>query len=165
MNVVLLFPNDFIGENAVRLNDRRFVHIRNILRATCDTTVKVGMINGSMGVGTISTIDDQQVTLRLTLESSLQQDPPPPLPLNLVVALPRPQMLKRIIQISTSLGVKNFYFIGSERVEKSFWQSPQLQEKSLMEHRVLGLEQARDTMLPTVHFEKKIFSFLSPTIT
>jgi len=82
---------------------------------------------------------------------------PPPLPLTLVLALPRPKMLKRIIESTTSLGVKDIYLINSWRVEKSFWQSPLLNPDHLEKHMILGLEQSRDTMLPRI-YQKRFFT-------
>jgi RsmE family RNA methyltransferase len=94
---------------------------------------------------------------RLVMQVALDQAPPPALPLNLVLALPRPKMLRRIIQNVTALGVKQIYLVNSWRVEKSFWQSPFLEQDNLMSYARLGLEQARDTVLPEIH-KKRFFS-------
>ena len=71
--------------------------------------------------------------------------------LALLLALPRPKMLKRVLQSVTSLGVKQLYLLNSYRVEKSYWGSPLLQADKLQEQLLLGLEQACDTILPQVH--------------
>jgi len=85
------------------------------------------------------------------LRVELTKPPPPPLALNLILALPRPKMLRRILQATTSLGIKQIHLIGSWRVEKSYWQSPFLEPDKIHEQLILGLEQAIDTQLPEVH--------------
>ena len=84
------------------------------------------------------------------MDVSLVHPPPAPLPLTLILALPRPKVLKRILLSVTAMGVKRIFLLNSFRVEKSFWQSPVLQPENIQKQLVLGLEQARDTILPEV---------------
>jgi len=156
MNLILLNHDDFITENQVRLKGRRLEHIRTVHRAKADTQLRVGLLNGKMGHGLITHIDTGFVELTV----SLTQPPPEQLPVTLLLALPRPKMLKRVLQSITSLGVKQIYLINSHRVEKSFWSSPLLQREHLHEQLLLGLEQARDTILPEVHLRKLFKPFV-----
>ena len=76
------------------------------------------------------------------------------------MVMPRPKMLRRCLQSISSLGVKNIYIINSKRVEKSFWQTPFLSEQTIENELILGLEQARDTVLPKVHVRKLFKPFV-----
>jgi RsmE family RNA methyltransferase len=109
-----------------------------------------------MGIGKILTIDNSKMSLALTLDLS----PPKPLPLTMILALPRPKMLRRILQTISAMGVKELYLVNSSRVEKSYWQSPFLSPKSIEEQLLLGLEQAKDTTLPNVHLRKLFKPFV-----
>jgi RsmE family RNA methyltransferase len=91
------------------------------------------------------------------MQVTLHQPPPAAIPLNLVLALPRPKMLRRIIQNVTALGVKQIFLVNSWRVEKSFWQSPFLDDANLVQYQRLGLEQAKDTVMPDIS-KKRFFS-------
>ena len=156
MNLILLNHDDFIAENRVHLGGRRLEHIRTVHRAEVDTQLRVGMLNGRIGSGLITHIDADSVELTLVLNSP----PPEALPVTLLLALPRPIMLKRILQSITSLGVKQIYLISSHRVEKSFWNSSLLRPEHLHEQLLLGLEQARDTILPEIHLRKRFKPFV-----
>jgi 16S rRNA (uracil1498-N3)-methyltransferase len=153
MNLILLTPEDFTGSGRVCLTGRRLTHIKNVLRAGPGDRVACGICNGNMGSAVITRIDHAQVDMDVTLD----QAPPAPLPVNLVLGLPRPKMLKRIIQGLTSLGVKHIYLVNSWRVEKSFWQSPVLADEKLDTYKIFGLEQAKDTRMPVIH-KKRFFS-------
>ena len=153
MNIILLHNTDFIDSKTVVLKDRRKDHIINVLKSQKNDTLFCGLINNNMGKGIISKIDSSKVELKV----DLSQEPPSPLPLTLVLALPRPKMLKRIIESSATLGVKKIYLINSWRVEKSFWQSPVLNDESLNKILISGLEQAKDTIIPRI-FKKKLFT-------
>lgn len=156
MNLILLNQNDFIAENQVRLTGRRLEHIRTVHRAESESHLKVGLLNGKIGYGIISQIEPDFVELTTTFD----QSPPEILPVTLLLALPRPKMLKRVLQSVTSLGVKQIYLFNSFRVEKSFWSSPILQPEKRHEQLLLGLEQARDTMLPEVHLRQRFKPFV-----
>ncbi len=91
---------------------------------------------------------------------SLEQNPPAKLPVTLLLALPRPKMLKRTLQTVASMGVAHLVLLNSYRVEKSFWQTPFLEPEAIREQLILGLEQARDTVLPEVTIEKRFKPFV-----
>lgn len=168
MNLVLLFPEDFIDQNfdpakhtcdaalSVSLTGRRREHIQNVQRASVGDRLRVGLVNGKMGHGTLTHCDDG----RIDMSVELNQAPPSALPITLIVALPRPKMLKRILQTIATMGVKKLIFINSVRVEKSYWQTPILKPESIQEHLTLGLEQARDTVMPEVILEKRFKPFV-----
>ena len=156
MNLLLLEERDFISEQRVRLSGRRLQHMREIHQANPGDSLRVGLIGGLMGSGRILSLTAQQAEL----EVSLDQPPPPKLPLTLLLAMPRPKMFRRILQHCATLGVAQIVLLNSYRVEKSFWQTPFLQPDSIRENLLLGLEQARDTILPELHIEKRFKPFV-----
>ena len=156
MNLLLLEERDFVSDNRVVVSGRRLSHVTDIHQAGIGDTLRVGRVNGLMGTGVIQALDAQQLVLDVTLTET----PPTPLPLTVLLSLPRPKMLKRSLQTMTAMGVKRIVLMNSYRVEKSFWQSPWLAEDKLHEQLVLGLEQARDTQLPEIVFEKRFKPFV-----
>jgi len=157
VNLVLLQPEDFIsGSGRARLRGRRLKHIREIHRAVPGDRLAVGLTDGLIGRGEIMAADDSS----LELDVELEHEPPPPLPLRLVLALPRPKMLKRVLISAVSMGVKRIDLVNSFRVEKSFWGSPLLTAEKLREPVILGLEQARDTILPQIRLHKLFKPFV-----
>ncbi len=146
MNLILLLQDDFIDNTIVRLQGRRLKHVLEVHRATVGDELRVGVLNGRIGFGKV-TLLGQTV---LEMEVRLARSPPPALPLTLILALPRPKVLRRVLRSVSSLGVKKIVLLNCVRVEKSFWQSPFLNPAAVNEQLMLGLEQARDTVLPEV---------------
>jgi 16S rRNA (uracil1498-N3)-methyltransferase len=156
VNLILLFPEDFIEEHRVRLTGRRLEHVAHVHRAAVGDTLNVGVAGGRIGRGEVTRLDREALELTITLTA----DPPLPLPLTLVLALPRPKVLNRVIAGATSLGVKRIYLINAWRVEKSYWKSPRMSENNLLAQRILGLEQARDTVLPDIQTRRLFRPFV-----
>lgn len=140
----------------VRLCGRRKSHIETVFRAETGKELKVGLVNGLMGTGVITCMTEEFIEL----EIKLNQNPPVSARLNLIIALPRPKSLKKVIEAATSLGIKSIYIIESWRVEKSYWSSPVLTEENLNEHIYLGLEQARDTIMPQIEIRRRFKPFV-----
>jgi len=156
MNLILLFDTDFIAPTTARLSDRRYTHISTIHKPEPGEQLKVGRLNGEIGIATVTSICENQVTLEVALEAQ----PPAPLPATLLLAMPRPKMLKRTLQTITAMGVKQIYLINSYRVDKSYWSTPLLQPEAIEEQLLLGLEQAGDTLMPEVHLRKRFKPFV-----
>ena len=156
MNLLLLEDSDFIDPQHVRLTGRRLTHMQDIQHVSSGDSLRVGRINGLMGQGQVLELDRDHALLAV----ELNETPPAKLPLTLLLAMPRPKMFRRILQHCATLGVPEIILLNSVRVEKSFWQTPFLQPEVIRENLLLGLEQARDTVLPTVRIEKRFKPFV-----
>ena len=156
MNLLLLEDGDFIAADRVLLQGRRLKHLQEVHRAEVGDSLRVGRLGGLMGQGQLLRLDSDAAELQISLEQSA----PAKLPLTLLLALPRPKMLKRVLQTVASMGVPRLILLNSYRVEKSFWQTPFLQPEAIREQLILGLEQARDTVLPEVIIEKRFKPFV-----
>jgi len=156
MNLILLLKEDFVEEGRVRLQGRRLEHVRKVLRAACGDELCVGLLNDKIGTGKIIQLGQKM----LEMEIALTKSPPKAFSLNLILALPRPIVLKRILLAVASMGVKKIVLLSSRRVEKSFWKSPVLEKKRLEEQLILGLEQAKDTVMPEVLLRDRFKPFV-----
>lgn len=151
MNLLLLEDADFdqaagSGLRAVVAGER-LKHVRKVLRAEVGDTLEVGRLGGGIGRGRIVELNRERVTLEL---GPLDREPPEVLPVTLVLALPRPKFVGRILQAAAAMGVKRILLVETARVEKSYWQSSVMRPESLRRHLMLGLAQARDTALPEI---------------
>ncbi|BDX18497.1 ribosomal RNA small subunit methyltransferase E [Halopseudomonas aestusnigri] len=160
MNLLLLEETDFIDADHVRLSGRRLAHMLDIQQVGVGDTLRVGRINGLMGQGTVLDLDKNSALLNVVLN----EQPPAKLPLTLLLAMPRPKMFRRILQHCATLGVPEIILLNSVRVEKSFWQTPFLQPEVVRDNLLLGLEQARDTVLPAVRIEKRFKPFVEDSL-
>lgn len=156
MNLLLLEDGDFVAPDRVRLQGRRLQHLREVHRAECGDSLRVGRLGGLMGRGELLSLNAEQAELQISLDTP----PPAKLPLTLLLAVPRPKMLKRVLQTVSAMGVARLVLLNSYRVEKSFWQTPFLEPAAIREQLILGLEQARDTVLPEVTLEKRFKPFV-----
>lgn len=156
MNLILLFPDDFVEPGRAVLRGRRREHIANVHRVVAGDQLVVGVVNGKTGKGRVEAIDDDEVVMTVAPADA----PPSPLAVTLVVALPRPKVLNRVIASATSMGVKRLFLINAWRVEKSYWGSPRLSEDNVRKQCIAGLEQARDTMMPQVETRRFFRQFV-----
>lgn len=156
MNLITFEADDLIAPNTLVLRDRRLQHVLGVHKAQVGDSLKVGELGGLMGHGELIALTSDEATLRICLDTP----PPAKRDVILVLALPRPKMLKRIVQMVVTLGVSELVLINSYRVEKSFWQSPWLSETAMAEQLRLGLEQAGDTVAPRVSLRPRFKPFV-----
>ena len=156
MNLVLLLDGDLVGPGCARLTGRRFAHARDVHRAEVGKPMRVGLLGGLKGRGRVTAMGEGSLDLAFDLDEA----PPPKLPLTLLVALPRPKALNRLVASATSLGVARLVLLNAWRVEKSYWKSPRLEPESLRAQMLLGLEQACDTVLPELRLARLFVPFV-----
>lgn len=156
MNIVLLLDEDFVDRDRVVISGRRLEHITEVHGAVEGDSLRVGKLNGKLGEGRILSMDDEKLEMKV----ELHEDPPPPSDIQLVMAMPRPKVFRRMLQDMTTMGIKKINVIKTWKVEKSFWESPVLDEEKLRESMILGLEQAKDTILPEIKVYKRFKPFV-----
>ncbi len=156
MNVILLTPGDWISEGRVELADHRADHMRRVLGVKQGDKVRVGVLNGELGVGIVTSVNAAGVAMDVALTTS----PPPRHDTLLVLALPRPKMLRRVLRTAAEFGVSQVHLIHSYRVEKSYWQSPLLAPDRIEAALLAGLERSGDTLMPEVHLHHRFRPFI-----
>lgn len=155
MNLILL-TNDDIINNITEITGDKLKHILLCIKPVVGDTLKVGLINGMIGDGIVTAINAYKLVMTVTLH----KNPPEKLPLTLICAMPRPKVLNRIIQHATTMGIQKIYIIKTWRVEKSYWESPMLEDENLYNQMILGLEQGKDTVLPFITIRKLFKPFV-----
>ena len=150
MNLLLVEAEE-ICRGQVLLEGRRAAHVRAVLQARPGDTLRVGVVGGCQGRGRVLAVDEAAVRLELALEGP----PPAPPHLELILALPRPIMLQRILKQATVMGMRRLHLVKSQKVEKSYFASPVLAPDKVRSLLLAGMEQARDTWLPEVHIYRQ----------
>lgn len=156
MNLLLLEPDEIGPGDRIELSDRRAEHLLRVLEVETGQGVRCGVLNGGTGLGKVVAVEKKTVEL----EVEITEPPPPPPSIDLVVALPRPQVLHRVLQFAASMGVGRLDLVNAWRVEKSFFSSPSLGEEKIRRQLFLGAEQGRIPRLPEVAIHKLLVPFV-----
>ena len=154
MNLLLLDPDACDAEGCATLPAAQAHHVRTVLRAAVGDRIRVGLLDGPLGVGVVSRLTADDVVVRCTFDPS----PPPVPPLDLLLALPRPKVLRRLLPQLTSLGVRRLLLCNAARVERHYFDTHVLDAAELEACLREGLQQARDTRRPlvTVHRQFRV---------
>lgn len=161
MNLLLFEQNELQGTRlSLAGKDRRAKHIVDILGSRPGDTVRVGMLNGKMGTGIILSAGKQGVEMEITLSAQPHEFRD----MTLILALPRPIMLQRILKQATVMGVRHFHLIRSARVQKSYFQSTCLEEDAVRNILLQGLEQTMDTRMPEVIVHQRFRPFVEDVV-
>ena len=142
---LILFDRDEL-ERPLAPSDRRAIHIRDVLRRTNGEVFDAGIIDGPRGKGRVREIRAGDMILEFTW----QAEPLPLEPVNLIMALPRPQTARDVLRDATTLGVRRIDFVLSERTDPNYAHSSLWREREWRRHLILGAEQAFCTRLPEI---------------
>ena len=162
MNIILL-ESEEADDGHVVLGDHRAEHIVKVLRSSTGDRVNVGIINGKTGYGIIKELSSRR-PYRVELEVVLERTPDVVPPLDILLALPRPIVFKRIISHLTALGVNRVFVVNAAKVEKSYWESSVVTEGGWRRYVIEGLEQAVDTRMVDFSFHRGFKPFIQEMI-
>ncbi len=159
MNIVLLEADQIINNDVWQIdNPRQLQHLRQHLELNVGDSLKVGIRQELRYLTEVLEISEQRIIVK-----PIQADTvPEKLPVHLILALPRPKVLRRIIMDAVTIGVERISLIHSYRVDKSYWQTPFLQQ--LDDYVTLGLEQAGDTIAPEIQLYKRFKPFVEDVL-
>jgi len=173
MNLILVSSSEIIigedGHGRIYLtsDDRRSIHMTNVLKVSVGKELKIGIINSEkvtavvervelsakpkQGVGAQIYLLVQKNNLPLNDSNDINPLKKGLAPLDLVIGLPRPRVFHSILSNATSLGVGRIFFVVCATSDKGYLSSAKLRAQSIMEGLIEGLEQGCDTVLPEVY--------------
>jgi len=155
VNLVLVDSHEIDTDQRVVLEGRRAEHLLDVLQVRPGQNVAVGVIRGGRGLAKVLSVHDRQVTLELGALAPVE------LPvMDLVVAVPRPKVLSRMVRACSAFGLRNIDLIRTWRVDPSFFESPRISEDRLRLDAQLGCEQGRHTHLPVVTVYRRFVDYV-----
>lgn len=150
------------GELTVSLpnDDERALHIRNILKLAINDKIRMGIINHGLTEGVVTSINNAY-NISLGLYDKLIKSNDTPY-VDLILAVPRPLRLERILPVIASLGIRRLYLIAANKVEKDYFGSHLFRRPSELNKLLLeGLSQSsNDYILPEIHVRKNFQKFV-----
>ena len=151
MNVILIEASEVDVRGQAAIVGRQAAHIVSVLKAGPGDTVRVGVVDGPFGLATIAAIEDHTVHVRCAFESVVPARPS----VDLLLALPRPKVLRRLWAQLAALGVGRIILTNAERVERNYFDTHVLTPECYRPLLIEGLQQARDTRLPIVSIHRQ----------
>jgi 16S rRNA (uracil1498-N3)-methyltransferase len=146
VNLILLEPGEVSGSGETCLSGTRADHLLNVLKVAPGDPVRMGIVDGPRGVGHVVSIRNGAVELHVTFDATV----PPRPPVDLLLALPRPKVMRRLWAQIAALGVGQVILTNAERVERNYFDAHVLTPECYRPLLIEGLQQARDTRLPRV---------------
>lgn len=155
MNLLLVEASELAGDTCT-VADRRAAHLRDVLGAGPGATVKMGIVGGAIGTAEVVSDDGTAIALRFTATA----EPAPQLDVELVLAIPRPKALARVVETCAAFAVRRVDLTNAWRVDKSYLRSPKLAADALAHAARLGAEQGATTHLPSLHVHERLMALL-----
>ncbi|MBV8761162.1 MAG: 16S rRNA (uracil(1498)-N(3))-methyltransferase [Deltaproteobacteria bacterium] len=155
MNLLLFEPAELSGGRLV-IADRRAHHLRTVLGVQVGDSIRAGELGGRAGNARIVNDDGSAYTLEVTLEGAA----PGPWDVELVLAVPRPKVITRTLEIAASFAVKRIDLTNAWRVDKSYLRSPRLDPAAMALAARFGAEQGATTHIPTITLHDRLMALL-----
>ena len=152
MNLVILEPGEVSEAGDVTLSGARAAHLLHVLKVAPGRQVRVGLLDGPRGIGAVQSIAEGTVAVRCGFEPHV----PAPPRVDLLLALPRPKVMRRLWAPIAALGVGQILLTNAERVERHYFDTHILTPACYRPLLIEGLQQACDTRLPRVSIHRQL---------
>jgi 16S rRNA (uracil1498-N3)-methyltransferase len=154
VNLVLVDAAELDGDRA-RIGGRRARHLIDVVGVSPGQRLRAGVIGGGIGEAEVVAIGDA-IELRVVVTAPA----PAGLPVDLVVAVPRPKVLSRLLEHAAAWAVRRIDLVNAWRVDKSYLGSSRLGDAAIADAIRLGAEQGATTHLPEVAIHPRLMAFL-----
>ena len=151
VNLILLEPEELTADGLARLTGDRARHLNRVLHAVAGSSVRVGLVNGPVGAATVRLVGDEVAELECVFGGEI----PTASAVDLLLAVPRPKVLRRLWAQLAALGVRRIILTNAERVERNYFDTHVLEADCYRPLLIEGLQQARDTRLPEVSVHRR----------
>jgi RsmE family RNA methyltransferase len=151
VNLIIVEAGEVSGEGRVRLTGARAEHLRRVLHAAPGQRIRVGLLDGPAGTGEVQSVSADGIDLHCTFAAAASDRPR----VDLLLALPRPKVMRRLWAQLSALGVGRILLTAAHRVERNYFDTHVLAPECYRPLLVEGLQQAGDTHLPRVSIHRR----------
>jgi len=151
VNLLLFEATEIGADGDVTVSGARALHLTEVLKVRSGSRVRVGLLDGPVGEASVVAVVDDRVSLKCALGGRAPGRPP----VDLMLALPRPKVMRRLWAQLAALGVGRIILTNAERVERHYFDTHVLGEACYRPLLIEGLQQARDTRLPLVSIHRQ----------
>jgi RsmE family RNA methyltransferase len=151
VNLVILEPGEIGDSGHATVTGPRGIHLADVLHVEPGQQVRIGILDGPYGFGTVRSVAGGTVELICTLETAV----PPRSRVDVLLALPRPKVMKRLWAQIAGLGVGQIILTNAGRVERNYFDTHVLAPECYRPLLIEGLQQVRDTRLPRVSIHRQ----------
>jgi len=151
----ILFEPEEVADGVATCADARAEHIIKILHGEIGQTLKTGIVNGPIGSGVITSVGSGRVTVAVSHDSESLRPW-----CDLILAPPRPRVMKRLLPQLAALGVGTIVLVGAQKTEKDFWGATMLRPENIRPLLLDGLMQAGTSILPELVIRRNFRKFL-----
>jgi RsmE family RNA methyltransferase len=159
VNLLLFKPDELTNDGRIFVQGRRYDHLCKVLRVTPGQSLRAGMIRGPRGYATVRSVEVG--TIELSFEHSEETIVPS---LSVVIAVPRPKALSRMVQAAAAFGLKRIDIVNAWRVDAAYFQSHKLEPSALTEEAWLGCEQGMNTYVPDIAVHRYFAAFVDEVL-
>jgi RsmE family RNA methyltransferase len=149
VNLVLVLDHEVVAEGRAVIGGARARHLIETLGVEAGRGLRVGREGQGLGRAEVTRVAAGLVELAFSIDLPAPSAPQ----LDLILALPRPKVLRRILEHAPSLGLRRIVLVRSAHVDRSYFESPILQAESIEAALTKGMEQAVDVFRPSVVIE------------
>jgi len=151
VNLILIEPEELGHDNTARLTGGRAAHLKEVLEVVPGDEIRIGLVDGLRGAAVVREMAHDVIVLTCRLT-----EPALPCPsVDLLLALPRPKVLRRLFAQFAALGVNRIMLTNAARVERHYFDAHVLTPDCYRPLLIEGLQQARDTRLPIVSVHRQ----------
>ena len=169
----ILFETDEIVDGIATFGGERAEHVMNVLHGEVGQVLKTGEVNGKIGTGIIKSIEtsccgdlssDQPANrptdhVRISVSVCHCEESIRPW-IDLILAPPRPRVMKRLLPQLATMGVGRIFLVGAKKVEKDFWGATLLKPENYRPLLIDGLMQAGTSILPVLETRRNFRKFV-----
>ncbi len=154
MNIILFKQDEATA--SLDINDARAIHLCNVLKLKAGDQVYIGVINGKISHSRILSVSSSEIVFK----HNWNINPEPLYPIELLVAIPRPQTAKKILFECSALGISKFHFLPTDKSEKSYASSKLWTNGEYKDQLELGIIQSFTTQIPELNIYPNLDNFL-----
>ncbi len=155
MNRIILEASE-VRDGVAVVHGRRAVHIASVLKAVPGKKLAIGVLNGWIGTGIVQ----QASAAEVLMECNLCGPVPAEQDIDVILALPRPKVMKRLWAPLAAMGVRRVVLVNADQVERVYFDTHWIDEEHFRPLMIEGLEQSGATRLPHVVIRKQFKPFV-----